>query len=224
MGRTALIAGATGLVGGRLLRLLLEEPAYERVTALVRRRLPHEHPKLTQVEADFDRPESYAAAAGAEHVFCCVGTTMSSAHNQEAFYAVDFDIPYELARAASQRGAGRFLLVSSSGADPRSRLFYSRVKGEIEQAVARLPFQAVHLLRPSLLLGERGKARPLEAAAQAVLPRLAFLMVGPFRRFRPIRAEAVARAMVRLALEGETGVRVWESDRLQALADGVPLV
>jgi uncharacterized protein YbjT (DUF2867 family) len=127
------------------------------------------------------------------------------------------DYPRTVAEAAARNGAERFLLVSAMGADASSSIFYNRVKGEAEDAVRTLPFKEVAILRPSLLLGERAEQRPAEALAQRFAPRLSPLLRGPLRKYRPVEAATVARAMVRLAKAGRRGVRVVESDGIQAL-------
>lgn len=213
--RAALVAGATGLVGGFLLMELLSAPQYKRVIVLGRRRLPLDHPKLSQRLVETDEFEEQARLAAAEDVFCCLGTTISKAGSREAFRRVDFDAVLALARGAKAGGARRFLLVSSAGADAGSRLFYSRVKGEAEDAVARLGFEACHLLRPSLLMGPRAERRPFERLAQRLLAPASRLMVGPLLRYRPIEARDVARAMAAMALKGHAGTHHWESDALQ---------
>lgn len=204
----ALLAGATGLVGGECLRRLLAEPRYAKVFAPTRRPLP-EHPKLVQLPAEFDA-ELPAELAGGD-VFCCLGTTIRKAGSQDAFRRVDHGIILALARRALGSGARQFLLVSSIGADPASGVFYSRVKGEVERDVAALPFRSVAILRPSLLLGARAESRPGEALAQAAAPLLSLLLAGPLKGYRPIEAAVVARALLRAALEAVPGVRVLES-------------
>jgi uncharacterized protein YbjT (DUF2867 family) len=160
--------------------------------------------------------EHASAFAGAD-VFCCVGTTIRAAGSQEAFRRVDHDLPVKAARVASAAGARHFLLVSAAGADAGSRIFYNRVKGETEAEVAALPFAGVALLRPSLLLGDRGESRPAEALAQRLAPLLSPLLAGPLRRYRAIHARTVAAAMVRLAKEGVSGSRTMESDQIERL-------
>lgn len=215
--RTALVAGASGLVGSHVLRLLLAEPAYERVTALVRRELPQRHPKLVQRVADFDRLAELGDFPRVDDVFCCLGSTIRRAGSQEAFRRVDFTYVHALARLASRHRAARFLLVSSLGADPRSRVFYSRVKGEVEEAVRRVPFESVHVFRPSLLTGERAEHRLGERVGIVVAAILSPLLIGPLRPYRPISAETVARAMIRVALEGRRGTHVYRSDEIARL-------
>lgn len=216
-GRSAVLLGATGLVGGHCLELLLADAAYARVRVVGRRALPREDAKLEQRVVDFDRLEEQADAFAADDVFCCLGTTIRAAGSQEAFRRVDHDYPLAAARLASARGAKRFLLVTAMGADPGSRIFYNRVKGEVERDVSALPFEGVALLRPSLILGDRADRRPAEALAQRLAPALSPLLLGPLRKYRAIDATAIARAMVRLAKEGVRGVRPVESDALAAL-------
>jgi len=216
--RTALVAGASGLVGGHLLDLLLEDAGYAAVTALVRHELPRAHRKLGQRLVDFDRLADGGDLPRADDVFCCLGTTMKRAGSADAFRKVDFTYVERLARLAWQHRARQFLLVSSLGADPRSRVFYNRVKGEVEEAVRKLPFDAVHIFRPSLLLGHRRESRPAERLAMLAGGALGFLLVGPLARYRPIPARTVAAAMLRVAKEAARGVHVYESDRIRALA------
>lgn len=214
--KTAVIAGASGLVGGHLLRILLETPDYSGVWAVVRRPLGVKHPKLR--EAPFAALEAREGLPRAEDVFCCLGTTIAKAGSRAAFRAVDYELPLALARWAKRAGAGRFLLVTSGGADPKSRIFYSRTKGELEKAIAALALPSLEVFRPSLLLGEREEERPGERVAQAVLPWLSPLLVGPLRNVRAIKAETVARAMLKVARSKERGaLRVHESSRIEEL-------
>lgn len=213
--KTALIAGGSGLVGGCLLRLLLEAPEYSAVAAAARRPLGVSHPKLTEVGF----PPGALAGPGPDEVFCCLGTTLAKAGSREAFRGVDYELPLALARWAAKSGAKRFHLVTSLGADARSRVFYSRVKGEVEDAVAGAGVPSIAIYRPALLLGERTERRTAERLAQRALPLLAPFMVGPLRDYAPVRAEAVALAMLRVAREEPGGRRaVYESSRIQALA------
>jgi uncharacterized protein YbjT (DUF2867 family) len=212
--RTALVAGASGLVGSLLLDELLESPLYREVCSLGRRPLPKQHPKLTQRTVDFAQLESEVLPSG-EDVFCCLGTTLKKAGSQEAFRAVDHGAVLALGRAARRAGARRFLLVSALGADPRSRIFYNRVKGETEEDLKSLGFESLVLLRPSLLLGERAESRPGERAAIVVTKALGPLL-RPFSG-RPIEARTVARAMLALARDAAGGTRVALSGELQEL-------
>ena len=215
--RTALVAGASGLVGSRVLRLLLEDPAYARVTVLARRELPLSHKKLEQRVVSFDRLAQIADFPRVHDVFCCLGTTMKQAGSPAAFRRVDCTYVVELARVAVRHRASQFLVVTALGADPRSRIFYGRVKGEAEEALRRLQFEGIQIFRPSWLVGARAKGRPIERMAGLLSPLVAWAFVGPLARYRPIKAEAVARAMVRVAREAPPGTRIYESEEIGRL-------
>ena len=218
-GRIALLAGGTGLVGGACLQALLRHPEYEQVHLLTRRDVPGPaHPKLSQCVVDFSAPETLKLPAATD-VFCALGTTIRKAGSQQAFRHVDFEVPLAIARLGLQNGARNFALCSSVGADPASRNFYLRTKGELEQALRALPFQGLRIFRPSMLVGERPEPRPGEFFGVAAGRILRFMMVGPLRRYRPVAAEEVGRAMA--AAEG-TGVACYEYDAIRALARTLP--
>lgn len=211
---TALLAGATGLVGGHVLTLLAEDPDCWAVHALARRPMPTGYPKLQQHAVDFDRLAELRPFPAADVVFCCLGTTIRTAGSRDAFYKVDFTYVHEVARLAAANGAKQLLLVSSLGADPHSRIFYSQVKGKVEEAVRALPYYGIHIFRPSLLLGARREFRFGERLSALLAPAFTWALVGPLRRYRPIQAAAVARAMVRVAKTGQSGAHVYESDAI----------
>lgn len=213
--KQALVAGATGLVGGELLRILLDQPGYSRVVALVRRPLTLSHPKLDQRVVDWEQLD--ANLFRVDDLYCCLGTTIRKAGSQAAFRRVDFEYPAAMARLARAQGARQFLLVSSMGADPGSSIFYSRVKGEVEAAVAAAGIPAVHIFRPSLLLGNRREHRTGERIAVALSPLFSPLMPA---RYRPIQARDVAQAMVHAAAGGleAGGARIYLNDEIMRLA------
>lgn len=213
-GRTAIVLGATGLVGGACLDRLLDEGAYRRVVAPVRRPLGRTHAQLEAPVIDFDDIEAHAAHLRGDDLYACLGTTMRKAGSREAFYRVDHTYTVEAARVARREGVKRLLLVSALGADRGSLFYYNRVKGEIEEAVRELGFPELHVFRPSVLVGERSESRPGERAAVAVMRGLGFVLRGPLRRYRPVAAGDVARAMVQSALAGSPGMHVHESEAL----------
>jgi uncharacterized protein YbjT (DUF2867 family) len=213
-GRTAILLGATGLVGGHCLELLLEDDTYHCVISLGRRRTAKEHPKLLQHEVDLDRLQDYSHLFVGDDLYCCLGTTIKKAGSQEAFTRVDFTYVTEAARIASEKGTKQFLLVSALGASSSSRIFYNRTKGAAEESIARLPFQGVQIFRPSLLLGERTEFRAGERVAEKVMKVFSFLLVGAFRKYRAVYARTVAEAMVKVAKQQKTGVNIFESDRI----------
>jgi uncharacterized protein YbjT (DUF2867 family) len=205
MSRVAVLAGATGLVGGFLLRQLATRAEYREIRVLGRRPPDFEAGKVRFIATDYSDLSGLAAELAVDDVFCCLGTTLRKAGSRAAFERVDYHMVVDLARAAQKAGAQRFIVVSAAGASPRSPAFYSRVKARMEEAATALPFAAVHVVRPSLLLGERAESRPAEQLAQRLAPLVSPLMLGPLRKYRPIHAAEVADAMIRLALAGPRG-------------------
>lgn len=216
--RTAILLGATGLVGGHCLDLLLADERYAHVTTLGRRPLPQTHAKLTHHVLDFDALASRADAFAVEDVFCCLGTTIKQAGSQAAFRTVDFTYPFEAARIALAKGARQYLLVSALGADSASRIFYNRVKGETENAIRALDYEGVYIFRPSLLTGDRADTRRGEQVAEAVLNTFSFALRGPLRSFRPTAARDVAAAMLHVARQQPGGVQVYEPAAIKQAA------
>jgi uncharacterized protein YbjT (DUF2867 family) len=215
--KSALLLGATGLVGKALLRLLLQDTSYGRVRILLRKdTLPH-HPKAEKIVVNFDTLSAHAEEFAVDDVFCCLGTTIKKAGSQEAFYKVDATYPYEAARLAKEKGAKQFLIVTAMGSDKNSAIFYNRTKGEAEEKISALQLPAFHIIRPSLLLGERDEKRTGEKIGQAVMGTLNFLMLGPLKKYKAIEADKVARAMLNIAKQNLAGKHIYESDQLQEL-------
>lgn len=218
MSRTALLAGASGLVGGHVLQLLLADDAFSRVVTVARRPLSVQYTKLEQRVVDMGALDTLSGLPRVDDVFCCLGTTIKTAGSQAAFRKVDYDYVVGVARAGQRAAATQFLLVSAIGADPDSRIFYSRVKGEAERAVRELRYDAVQIFRPSFLMGERREARPAERIGVPIARVVAPLLVGPLRRYRPVHAADVARAMVGTAKKAPPGINVFEFDGITAAA------
>ncbi|GAB3580463.1 Rossmann-fold NAD(P)-binding domain-containing protein [Hymenobacter daeguensis] len=218
--KTALLAGATGLIGSQLLPLLLASERYAKVIVVGRRAVPILHPKLVQVTTELDQLEAVRLRLIADDVYCCLGTTMAQAGSKEAFFKVDFLYVVQLAAVAAGNFASQLLVVSSMGADAESRIYYSRVKGEMEAAVRQTPFRAIHIFRPSLLLGERSQPRLGERIAAVLLRVLTPVMRGPLRQYRPVTGAAVAAAMLRAAEDDGGGIRVHESAELSGRSQG----
>lgn len=218
--RSVVVVGATGLVGGHLVDILAADPSVAGVLAPGRRVTDRWRSvdKVATPVVDFASLEASEDAFAGNQVFLCLGTTMRKAGSREAFRRVDFDAVLASARAALAHGADQAFLVSSVGADPGARSFYLRVKGEVENALAALPFRAVHVFRPSVLTGDRGESRPGERLGIALGTLLSPLMVGATRRYRPIAARTVARAMARSAASPPAaGRHVHESEEIAAL-------
>lgn len=213
---SALVAGATGLIGKELVELILEDPQYQRVVLLVRRPLEIENRKLHQVVTDFDRLDDVASwFMGTDRVFCCLGTTMKTAKSREAFQRVDYTYPMQLARLAEAKGVSQFLCVSAMGASPESSVFYSRVKGELERDISSMHIPSITFFRPSLLLGDRTENRPGERAAIFFAKAFSFLFVGKLKNYKGIHVKKVAQAMLSAANENRKGVRVVMSGEMQ---------
>jgi uncharacterized protein YbjT (DUF2867 family) len=208
--RTALVAGATGLVGRELLALLSIDARQARAIALVRRVPADMPPRCEALVTDFDKLDA-ATLPPADDAYCVLGTTIKKAGSKERFREVDFDYCLAFARAARRAGVRRFCIVTALGASAASTVYYSRVKGEIEDALAGLGFEVLHLFRPSLLAGDRAEWRLGE--------RLTLGLLWPFTglipaRYRPIHARVVAAAMIAAAHDASTGVVVHESDAI----------
>jgi uncharacterized protein YbjT (DUF2867 family) len=211
--RTVLIAGATGLVGRELLQGLLADDSVAAVHSLGRRELPLRHPKLTQYRVDY--PKALPALPRVDEAFIALGTTIKAAGSQAAFRAVDFDAVVAVARAARSAGATRLGVVSAMGADPSSRIFYNRVKGETEAALAALGFAALVIARPSFLVGDRESLGQPARSGEKLALRIS-TWLGPLipADYRAIDARAVARALLQ-AVPTAKGRRVMPSSELR---------
>jgi uncharacterized protein YbjT (DUF2867 family) len=216
-GKTALIAGSTGLIGNELLQFLLNGKEYEKVTAIVRRPLEIKHPKLDEKIVDFDKLEEYKESFAVDDVFCCLGTTIKKAKTKEAMWKIDVDYPVAMAKLASSQGAKKFLLVSSMNADPDSPIFYSQMKGKLEVAIKQIPFESTSIFRPSLLLGNRQEYRLGERAAAAIFTMVPFLFAGPLKKYKAIEGKTVASAMYRAAQGNKSGVTIYPSEQIQEI-------
>lgn len=216
--RIALVAGANGMVGVALLRALANSGDYTRVIALTRRPLTLDAPRLVNRILRFAALENEMKGLACHDAFCCLGSTLKEAGSPAAFRAVDHDLVLSFARGAQAAGAQTLVVVSSIGADRSSRNFYLRVKGETEAALEALRFRALHLLQPSLLLGERKQWRLGETLARWTLPVLNPLLLGSYARYRAIAARSVAAAMCAAARSGRAGVLRYTYPAIQNLA------
>lgn len=200
----AILLGATGAVGRDLVRQLLQDDRFTELYLLVRR-IPEglSSPKLRIQVLDFDQPDQWSELPEADVLFSSLGTTLRDAGSQAAQYRVDYGYQYEVARRAAARGVPHYVLVSSWGAKPKARSFYSRMKGELEEAVQALPFRRISILRPPLLL-RPGSTRSGERLTAAVLRGLSAL--GLLRAFRPMPTSVVARCMHALSTSQHSGI------------------
>lgn len=216
--RKALILGATGLIGDSLLEQLLIQNEYSQVTIISRRKITENHPKLRQVICELDDMDRYREAFEVDDVYCCLGTTIKKAGTKEQFMKVDYGYPINAAKLAVSEQARQFLIVSAMGAKVTSSIFYNQVKGKMEEDLKDIPFSSIQIFRPSLLLGKRKEFRLGEKIAE--------LLSKPFskwdpiwvRKYSPIQAGVVAKAMVQMAIRGEKGVHIYESKDIKLIA------
>jgi uncharacterized protein YbjT (DUF2867 family) len=212
--KTAIVAGATGLVGEQLLNQLLNDAVYGKVIAIIRKPLDFSHAKLVQQVIDFGQLPDVIGNLKADHGFCCLGTTIKQAGTQEKQYLIDHDYVVAFARGCIAAGIQRFAVVSSVGANAASSNFYLRTKGEMERDLQTIPFQGLYILQPSLLLGERKEFRAGERTAASIMKVLNPFLAGGLKKYRGVTASAVAKKMVTLANGKKDGVKFVRSDEI----------
>jgi uncharacterized protein YbjT (DUF2867 family) len=211
--RTAMVIGATGLVGGHLTEQLCADSTYDKVVVLSRRKLEQQHPKIEVRVIDFDKPDP--AMVKADDVFCAIGTTLKKAGSKENQYRIDCEYPAKLAALAKQNGTETFVLVSSIGADAASGNFYLRTKGELEEKLKQTGFKRLIILRPSFILGDRKEFRAGEKIGILLAKALKSLMVGKLRKYRGVQATAIAAKMIAAAKQtGSAGTVVISSEEI----------
>ena len=203
-----LVTGGTGLVGKDLIHQLIEDERYKKVTTLSRRKLDLEHQKLNQVNIDFLKMDQWADHFCADHLFCCLGTTIKKAKSKEAFEEVDYRYVVQAAKLSKEKGGQHFILVSAMGANSKSSVFYNRVKGRVEDDVLKLGLPQVTVVRPSLLLGLREEARFGEKVWEFFMKPLGFLLRGSLRQYAAIKSIEVARKMIEKANGEESEVDI----------------
>ncbi len=221
-GRRAVVVGATGLVGTELVRLLVADARFAAVAVLVRRAgasPAQARPKLAEHVVDFGAPDAWAPLVRGDLLFSALGTTIRAAGGQAAQYRVDHGYQYAAARAARANGVPAYVLVSSAGASPRARIFYSRMKGELERDAEALGFERTRILRPGMLDGDRRERRTGEQLALRILRPLSSVLPAPAR---PIHAAIVARAAIAAALDPAPGVVRYEAADLFRLGGTAP--
>lgn len=217
-GKKALLVGASGLVGGELLNILLTSEEYSKVIVLGRRPVGLEHLKLEEIIVDFEHLDRHKDCFHVDVVFCCLGTTIKKAKTKEAFKKVDVDYVLEIANMAKQMKVEKFLIISSMGADSKSLVFYSKMKGLVEESLKDIGFDSLHIFRPSLLLGQRREVRSGESAAAFLSQGLSFLFSGPLGKYKPIQAKVVANGMYKAAQRESNGEYTYLSDEIPKLS------
>lgn len=207
---TAVVLGATGLVGEQLVQQLLNDTAFSKVRILVRRQVELSHPKLEVEILNFDNIVEYRKKLGeGDCIFCCIGTTNKKVKGDKVAYRkIDFDIPVNAAKMGKDAGFTHYLLVSAVGANVDSANFYIKLKGEAEKEIAALGFQSFHAFRPGILLGKRKEFRLGESIGKGVMQALSILLVGGLKKYKGIEGVIVAKAMVANAKSGRKGMFV----------------
>ena len=218
--KTALIFGSTGFIGSHLLRDLLDSPDYAQVTAVVRKPLTLNHPKLTVLIGDLATLPALAAQLVADEVFIALGTTRKHTPDEAEYYRIDHDYPVLAAKIAKQNGARAVFLVTAVGANASSGLFYIRTKGEVERDLMALDFAHTHIFRLSMILGQRTEDRPLERLLIAAWGVLNPLLLGPADRYRGLTGGEIARAMMLAAQRQAQKVRIYHWKEMATLLRG----
>lgn len=217
-GKSALLVGASGLVGSELLNCLLLSKEYSKVSILVRNPLGLKHPKLEEQVIKFEDLAQYKDCFKVEDVFCCLGTTIKKAKSQEAFKKVDVDYPLEIAILSKEMQSDRFLIISSMGANPNSSVFYSRMKGLLEQKLSEIGIKSLHIFRPSLLVGNRKEFRLGETVSTLLTKGLSFIFIGSLKKYKPIAAKTVALGMYRAAQSKPGGIHTYLSHEIAEMS------
>ena len=214
----AIILGGTGLVGSEVLKQLCDSNAFSKVVSLHRRKVDMIDEKLDQHVIDFEVPKTYSEYLEGNVLFSCLGTTIKTAGSQEQQYKVDVSYPLNIAKHSSTKGIKDYVLISSTGANINSRLFYPRIKAELEEAVKELDFERVIIFRPSVLAGNRQEYRYGEKFAIGIMNALKW--IPGIKRYRPIQAEILAKAMIKSLKVSPPGITIYELDEIFSLVYG----
>lgn len=218
MAHQAIIAGASGLIGGVLLDILLQHPDYEDVLILVRKELSLQHKKLKQLVIDFEKLEDNAGSLTGDALFCCLGSTQKKTPDLTVYRKVDHDYPLRLAEIALKNKVGQYHLVSALGANPSASNFYLKMKGETEADVKKLGLHSLHIYQPSFLTGDRKEKRRGERFFIGLMKIINPLLLGGLKKYRSIPAATIANAMYKESLTNEAGIFIHPSDKIKLLA------
>ena len=196
MKKTAIILGATGLTGSHLLKLLLKESEYDRIKVFTRHKLKFSYPKIEEHVIDLLKLSDHATEFTANVVFCCIGTTKAKTPDKALYRAIDYGIPVEAAKLCKQNSIKQFIVISALGANPKSKVLYNQLKGEMERDVLAQQIEHTHFLQPSLIVGNRKEKRMGEDISKRIMKLFDFLIPA---RYKMIEAKTIAQAMVQLA-------------------------
>ena len=218
MANKAIIAGASGLIGSNLLQILLHRDYYDEVVILVRKLLPVQHIKLTQIKVDFGHLQDHAGSITGHAVFCCLGSTQKKTPDLAVYRRVDHDYPLSLAQFALKNGVEQYHLVSALGANAGASNFYTKMKGETENDIKNIGLPCLHIYRPALLTGLRSEFRLAERIFTPIMKVIDPLLIGGLKKYRSIPASVVASAMYNQSINNECGVFIHPSDEIKQLS------
>ncbi len=215
--KTAIVLGATGLTGGLLLNRLQKDERYSKIKLFSRSSIGYSNPKIEEHLINLYELEKYEEQFSGDVVFCCIGTTKAKTPDEQTYRKIDYGIPVAAARLAKRTGITKFLVISALGADVESRIFYNKTKGEMERDVLKEDVSETYIFRPSLISGERKEKRFFESLGKSLMKVGDHLLVGPLKKYRSIDADTITKAMVVVAAEGYSKVRI-ESAEIKEIA------
>lgn len=217
MAYKAVVFGASGLIGSKLLPMLLQNAQYAEVLAVSRKELPVQHTKLSQAIINLDDLEQYASLINGHAVFCCLGTTQSQTPNKNVYYKIDHDYPVTIGKLAAENGVDHFHFISAIGANKGSSNFYLITKGKTDYDLKQIALKSLHIYQPSFLKGRSDGSRPSEIFINGLLNLVNPLLIGGLKKYRSIKAETVAQAMLNQSLNNKTGVFTYTTDKIKEL-------
>ena len=216
--KRVLVAGATGLIGSELIKLLLVNPHIGQVVAINRSQFKSHHPKLKHLIISFEELEKIVDEFYGDSIFCCLGSTIKKTPDLQDYKRVDQDYPIKLAELSQQCNVSQFHLVSALGANPQSRQFYLRMKDETEQAIKKIFNNSLHIYQPALLTGNRLEERRFEKTFIFMMKVLNPFLAGGLKKYRSIKAATVAKAMINQTFKNLNGVHSYPSNIIKQLA------
>jgi uncharacterized protein YbjT (DUF2867 family) len=216
--RTAIVFGATGMIGTYLVEELIQNMRYSAIKVFSRRKLNIEHIKVIEHIVDVEDVNSYKELIRGDDLFICLGTTMKKAGSIKRYKELDGDMPVNIAKASHESGIKRVAVVSALGAGIRAKSYFNRIKGEMEEGIRKIGFESTIIARPSLLLGKRGEFRLFEKIATVFAKLFSFVLFGKLEIYKAIHGRDVAIAMIEI-LAGKTGKKIYLSHELKHIAD-----